>query len=380
LPIDLCRRFHEQIPHCVLLNLYGSSEVAADATWYDTRQIGSLQSVPIGRPIANTQIYILDRCLQPVPVGVPGELYVGGANLARGYFSRPELTAERFLEFGDEQSRIQNPKPTIYKTGDLARYRPDGTIEYLGRLDHQVKIRGVRIELGEIESVLRRHPAVRDAVVVARADTPGAMRLVAYVVMGDEDQVLGDRKPELEEHSHRSDTRHPTPNTRSLRAWLRERLPEHTLPASVVVLETLPLTPNGKVDRRALPPPDQARPELTTSYAAPSTAVEELLAAIWADVLGLERVGIHDNFFELGGYSLKAVQVMSRVREVCEVELPPLRTLFEAPTVADLARAISRRQIAQTDPAALDQLLAEITQLSQDELEATLWSERRVIR
>jgi acyl carrier protein len=246
-----------------------------------------------------------------VPIGVPGELYIGGDGLARDYYRRPELTAQRFLPnpFGGEDDK------RLYRTGDRARFRADGTIEFLGRFDDQVKIRGFRIEPGEIEAALSQHPGVREAVVVAREDEPGQKRLVAYVV--GKEGMLG-----------RSD----------LRGFLKEKLPEYMVPSAFVALEALPLTPNGKVDRLALPAPE-GRPELEEGHVAPRTPTEEVLSRIWAQVLGLDRVGVHDNFFELGGHSLLATRVVSRVREFFQIELS-LQTIFEAPTVAGLSHSV----------------------------------------
>lgn len=314
LPVDLCRRFQECLPHRMLLNLYGSSEVAADVTWYDTRWLGATAtSVPIGRPLANTQIYLLDAHQHPVPIGVPGELYAGGDGLARGYLHRSAMTAERFIPnpFSSE------PGARLYKTGDLARYLPDGTIEFLGRRDHQVKLRGRRLELGEIEAVLGQHPAVREAVVVIREDTPGARRLVAYVVP----------------------TQPPAPTPSALRSFLQEKLPEYMIPAAFEVLYALPLAPNGKVDRLALPAPDLAPLRLAHPAAAPHTPVQTVLTEIWNQLLGRASIGIHDNFFELGGHSLLAVQLMHRIRQTFDQDLP-LTTLIQAPTIADLATSL----------------------------------------
>ncbi len=276
----------------------------------------------IGRPIANTQTYLLDRSLEPVPVGVAGELYVGGAGLARGYLNRPELTAEKFVPnpFGDE------PGARLYRTGDLARYLPDGNIEFLGRIDHQVKIRGMRIEPGEVEATLGQHPAVRQSVVVARENVSVEKYLVAYII------------PE----------QNAAPATSELRRFMNHRLPEHMVPSAFVLLEALPLTPNGKVDRRALPTPGPSSFRVENAYEAPRTPLEEALAAIWTEVLGVERVGIHDDFFELGGHSLLATQVVSRLRDAFRVELP-LRCLFETPTVAQLAERVEATR--RLDPA-----------------------------
>jgi acyl carrier protein len=249
-----------------------------------------------------------------VPVGVRGELCIGGLGVSRGYLRRPSLTAERFIPdpFSDQ------PGARLYRTGDLARYLPDGQIEFLGRLDHQVKIRGYRVELGEIETTLSQHPEVRDAVAMVREDTPTGRRLVAYVV------------PVQAESG---------PTTSELRRYLKQKLPDHMVPSAFVSLEALPLMPNGKVDRRALPVPDTLRPDLGEASVAPRTPVEKVLAGIWAEVLALEQIGIHDDFFDLGGHSLLATQVVSRVRQSFQVELP-LRRLFETPTVADLATRV----------------------------------------
>ena len=294
-----------------LWNLYGPTETTI---WSSVHQVTKLnEPILIGRPIANTQIYILDRYRQLVPVGVRGELHIGGDGVARGYVNRPELTEQKFIPntFSDELGE------RLYKTGDIARYLTDGNIEFLGRVDHQVKIRGFRIELGEIEAVLSQQPAVREAVVVAREDVSGEKRLVGYVVPSQE----------------------PAPTTSELRVFLQQKLPDYMVPSIFVTLKVLPLTPNGKVDRRALPVPDQSRTKLESSFIAPRTQVEELVAGVWAQVLKLEQVGIQDNFFELGGHSLLAMQVISRIRNAFEVDLP-VRDLFEKPTVAGLAERV----------------------------------------
>jgi amino acid adenylation domain-containing protein len=323
---ELIARSLSVLPHLQIWNIYGPTEATANAS---AARIISGEEVTIGRPIANAQIYILNSSLHPVPIGVPGELYIGGAGVARGYLNRPELTAEKFIPdpFSAE------PGARMYKTGDLARYRPDGNIEFLGRADRQVKIRGFRIELGEIEVALGQHPAVREAVVLAREDTPGdpsaslltEKRLVAYVVA----------------------EREPLPTTTDLRNFLKEKLPEYMVPAVFMLLDALPLMPNGKIDRRALPSPDRSRPELGKAFVAPRTPTEESLAEIWAQLLNIERVGVHDNFFDLGGHSLLATQLVSRMREAFQVEIP-LRRLFEMPTVAGLAESIeAARQAGQ---------------------------------
>jgi amino acid adenylation domain-containing protein len=334
LPVELQERLFGTLQDVELQNTYGPTEASIDVTcWVCRPENGSRSNrerVPIGRPIANTQIYILDSHLQPVPVGVPGELHIAGVGLARGYLNRPDFTAEKFIPkpFSNE------PGARLYKTGDLARYLLDGNIEFLGRLDHQVKVRGFRIELGEIEAVLAQHPGVRETVVLAREDATeehhadqnqkskienlkSDKRLVAYVVPKQE----------------------PAPTINGLRSFLKEKLPEYMIPSAFVFLDTIPLTPNGKMDRKALPAPDQNRPEPEENYVAPRTPVEELLAEIWAEVLKLHKVGIRDNFFELGGHSLLATQVISRLCNSFKVEVP-LRALFESPTVAGLAERI----------------------------------------
>ena len=322
LSAELFERFRQNMPGAVLLNLYGSSEVSADATWYDTSRNHSHAGIPIGRPIANTQIYVLDQDMQPVPIGVPGEVHIGGAGLARGYHNRPGLTAEQFVP--NPYSR--DPGARLYKTGDLGRYRQDGNIEYQGRIDRQVKIRGYRIELGEIEAVLEGHPEVR-AAAVAVQDEGEHRRLVAYVV--------GEFKP--------------VPSTAELYSFLRSKLPEYMVPSVYMELEELPLTPNGKVDRRALPVPGQSRPSLEHAFTSPRTPVEELLAGIWSEVLKLETVGVCDSFFDLGGHSLLAVQVITRMRKTFQLEIS-LRALFETPTIEGLAVTVVGMLAEKLDP------------------------------
>ena len=306
-----------------LVHVYGPTENTTFSSYYCVQELSeSATSIFIGRPITNTQIYLLDADLQPVPIGSVGELYIGGDGLARGYLNRPELTAERFISnFFISCKDAIYPVSTIYKTGDLARYLPDGNIEFLGRIDNQVKVRGFRIELGEIEAVLSQHPAVRETVVIAGEDIPGDKHLVAYIVPNQE-QI-----PTREAQSFAS----------QLRQFLKEKLPEYMVPAAVMVLESLPLTPNGKVDRSALRAPDITFDK--QDYVAPQTLLEDLLVEIWAKVLGKEQVGVHDNFFELGGHSLLATQLTSRIRDTLQIDLS-VRNLFEAPTVAQLAKYI----------------------------------------
>jgi amino acid adenylation domain-containing protein len=321
LPRALVNDLVQARPSVAVYNLYGPSE---DTTYSTYARVDSADSgvPPIGRPISNTQAYVLDEALEPVPIGVAGELYLGGAGLARGYLHRADLTAARFVPnlFGPE------PGGRLYRTGDRVRYRPDGQLEFLGRRDHQIKLRGFRIELGEIEVVLRQHPVVREAIVLARQDIPGDMRLVAYLVPASSD-----------EHQE------PGSGIGDIRGWLTTRLPEYMVPSAFVILEALPLSPNGKVDRQALPMPDQTRPELHTMFSPPRTAIEAAIAQIWTEVLQINKVGIHDNFFALGGHSLLATQVTSRLREMFQVEIPVHR-LFEAPTVAGLAQHIEAVQ------------------------------------
>ncbi|HEX8905139.1 MAG TPA: non-ribosomal peptide synthetase, partial [Longimicrobiaceae bacterium] len=340
LPADLAARITAVLPDG-LVNMYGPTETTV---WSTTHAVSADEStIPIGRPIANTRVYVVDDAMRPQPIGVPGELCIAGAGVARGYLRRPALTAERFLP--DPFSA--RPGARLYRTGDRARWRegranefaattapsppsrtPDAAsmheartpaLEYLGRLDEQVKIRGFRIEPGEIEAALRQHPAVRDCAVVARADAGGEKRLAAYVV---------------------ADGAEPA----ELRAYLRGRLPDHMVPASFTALEALPLTPSGKLDRRALPAPELGDQQGTV---APRTAAEEVVAAIWAEVLGRDRVGVEESFFDLGGHSLAATRMVSRLREAFAAELP-LRAVFEGPTVAELARRVEALRRAET--------------------------------
>ena len=307
-------------PETKLINEYGPTETVVGCCVYE---VGTLcppgSNIPIGRPIANTQLYILDSHLQPVPIGIPGELYIGGDGLARGYLNRPELTQEKFIPnpFSDGKSE------RLYKTGDLACYLNDGNIEYRDRIDHQVKIRGYRIELGEIEALVNSYPQVQQAVVIAREDIPENKSLVAYVVASEK-----------------------TLTTSQLREFLKEQLPEFMVPSAFVILDTLPLTLNGKIDRKALPAPDG---EITREheYIAPSTPSQEIIANIFASVLGVQNVGIHDNFFELGGHSLLATQLISRLRLAFAVEIP-LRGIFESPSVAKLDQKLTQLRTTET--------------------------------
>lgn len=307
------RDLMERLPGCTLHNHYGPSEthvVTAFTLPEDVAQWPALP--PIGKPISNCQIYLLNQAFQPVPIGVAGELYIGGVGLARGYFNRPELTAERFIQhpFSD------NPWARLYKTGDLARYLPDGTIEFLGRIDHQVKIRGFRIELGEIESVLSDYQHVQECVVICREDTPGNKRLVAYVV-GDDDLDIS-----------------------ALKEYIKQKLPDYMVPSVVVPLTSLPLSPSGKIDRKALPAPSAVFSQ-SSDFVAPKTESQIRIASLFAEILSLhpQSISLEDSFFELGGHSLLATQLMFRIREAFEINLS-LRALFDYPSVSDLASAI----------------------------------------
>ncbi len=307
-----------------LMHVYGPTETTTFASWHWVRTLADdATTVPIGRPIANTEIYILDASLNPVPIGVSGELYIGGAGVARGYLNRPELTAAKFVvdPFSNES------QARLYRTGDLARYLPDGNIEFVGRIDNQVKIRGFRIELGEIEAVLNQQPMVRECAVSAREDTLGEKRLVAYVVAAP--GVTAVAEP--------------------LRLSLQERLPEFMVPASFVFIEALPLTPNGKVDRKALPNPESIRRNDDDGYVAPRTAAEKLVAELWAEIVKVDRVGVNDNFFELGGHSLIAVRLAAEMekRLGCNV---PVSLLFKLPTIAQLASELQPHTQAQSSP------------------------------
>jgi amino acid adenylation domain-containing protein/FkbM family methyltransferase len=363
LSFDLQERFFATL-QAQLHHMYGPTETTIDATYWTCERASGRRVVPIGRPLQNMQSYVLDSHLQPVPVGTPGELYLGGVGLARGYFNRPELTAERFVpnllqKVKDKRQKTKGDDDTsllpftfgrvsssdrLYRTGDIVRYHPDGNLEFLGRIDHQIKLRGFRIELREIEAVLTQHPAVQEAVVVVHEGVPGERRLIAYVIPSQEPPT----KSQEPEDSGKDGSRFSAPGSTELRSFLKQRLPDYMLPAAFVLLDSLPLTPNGKLDRRALPLPDQGRPDLEVAFVGPRTPIEETLAQIWADVLKWERVGIHDDFFELGGQSLLSIQLIARIRAVFQIDLP-LRRLYEAPNVAALAQAIVHMLAEQAD-------------------------------
>jgi amino acid adenylation domain-containing protein len=345
LPRELQERFHARMGGVELHNLYGPTEAAVDVTAWKCEPGDGHAGVPIGRPIANTQIYLLDKNLGPAPVGVAGELYIGGVQLARGYHARPGLTAERFVPdpFASE------PGARLYRTGDLARFLPAGEIEYLGRVDHQVKIRGFRIELGEIEAALRRHEAVKEAAVLAREDGAGGKRLVAYVVF----------EPGRETEAG------------ALRDFLRGVLPDYMLPAAFVTLDELPVTVNGKVNRLALPEPEMSREVLKNEYVMPRTPAEQVVAGIWREVLRAEQIGVNDHFFEIGGDSLLATRMIVRLRETFRVELP-MRGLYAEPTissiVSSLAEAWETREVLEE----VAQTVLELEGLSEEEVSALI--------
>ncbi len=294
-----------------LHNMYGPTEVAIDSLFYSVPRVRLYKTIPIGKPVANTQAYILDHELRPVPIGVPGELYLGGVQVGRGYHNQPTLTADRFIP--DVFSRIANAR--LYRTGDRVRYLPDGNIEFIARLDHQVKIRGYRIELGEIERTLQQNPAVGECVVIVREDVIGEKVLVAYVTSKSPD-VAG-----------------------KLRSFLKQQLPPHMIPGAIIALHTFPLTPNGKLDRKALPAPDGQLLEYGKLYVAPRTSSEHALAEVWRDVLGVSKIGVHDDFFDLGGHSLMVVRLIYAINRRHKVNLG-VAEIFRNPTVEQLARVI----------------------------------------
>ena len=309
--LALWRKF---APETRLINEYGPTETVVGCCTYEVAAGDPASgSVPIGRPIANTQLYILDRHLKPVPIGVMGELYIGGAGVARGYLNRPELNQERFL--ADPFTRQTGSR--MYKTGDLARYRKDGILEYLGRVDNQVKVRGYRIELGEIEATLASDPSVKSCAVLVREDEPGNKQLVGYVVPREGS----------------------SPTVESLRQSLKQKLPEYMVPAHFVFLDSIPLTQNGKVDRKALPAPSFGNVPTEGESGEPRTETEKALAEIWSKLLKVERIGIHDDFFDFGGHSLMAMKLVSQIEERFGMNMP-LAEFLEAPTIAGLAEKL----------------------------------------
>jgi len=345
LPPELCKRWLGYYPNAYLINAYGPTECSDDVLHHFIKEPPGeeVATIPIGRPIANMQMYVLDKNRQPVPIGVAGELYIGGIGVGRGYLNAPEKNAQTFLE----NPFTQDDNPRLYKTGDLVRYRPDRSLEFLGRIDYQVKIRGFRIELGEIETLLGKHPAIEHVTVVAREDERGEKQLVAYFV------AAAGMKPTKAE----------------LRDFLSQEIPEYMIPSSFMQLEEFPLTLNGKIDRKALPSPLTDVEE--EQFVAPRSELEQQLASIWGEVLGYKRVGIRDRFFEHGGHSLLATQLISRIRKAFQIELP-LRALFEAPTVEQLAELVQQALAPQSVQTELADLLEQIENLSDEEAEALL--------
>ena len=334
IPLSLPDRIRRFAPGATVISLGGATEVSMDSTIYRVDEVSpEWTSIPYGRPMWNQTAWVVDKGLRPQPIGIPGELLLGGAGVGHGYFGKPDLTAEKFVP--DPLSGRAGRR--LYRTGDLARFRLDGQLELLGRIDFQVKVRGVRIELGEITAALARHEAVKEAVVVARRESSGA-RLIAYVV-----------------------PRHAV-ETAELASFLETRLPRPMVPSAWVFLDALPLSPNGKVDRRALPDPAPEAGRGARAWVEPRTAVETVIAGVWSDLLGVERVGAEDNFFELGGHSLLATQAVSRLRSLLQIELP-LRALLESPTVAGSAAAAEA--LARAEGMELEEIAATVLQLSE---------------
>ncbi|HET9478965.1 MAG TPA: non-ribosomal peptide synthetase, partial [Pyrinomonadaceae bacterium] len=351
-PINVLR-LREWAAHCQaeIVNTYGPTEATDTCSAFRLIKFDhSTSAPPIGKPNDNVELLILDEHLNPVPQGVTGELCVGGRGVGRGYLNNPSATAERFIP----HAYSSVPGARLYRTGDLVRHLPDGNIEFLGRLDHQVKVAGYRIELGEVESMMVQHRAVRECVVVVRPDAHGNARLVAYVVPEQDAQL---------------------PDLTALRRYLADSLPLHMIPSVFVSLEKLPLTPGGKVDRRALPAPNTIGNGTGRDYVAPRTAVEEVLAEIWREVLAVERVGIHDNFLELGGHSMLAMRCVSGIRQLFRIELP-LRVLFETATLEELAQAL---KAYEDQPGALEKIarvFQKVKGVSREELHKQLLKRR----
>jgi acyl carrier protein len=344
---DLVRKVRE-LGNCIIINHYGPTETTIGALTFEVQEddpdAGFASTVPIGRPIANGEAYILDRRLRPVPIGVAGEIYLGGAGLSQGYINQPEQSSLRFV------SHPFSPGKRLYRTGDRGRMLPGGNIEFLGRGDNQVKIRGFRVEMGEIEVVISRHPSVRQAVVVAREARPGELILSAYVVL-------------LEPTS---------PDT--LQEYLREQLPEYMIPAELTFLETIPLLPNGKIDRQALLARVEAPPVRPRTL--PRNPVEQRVWEIWSEVLKREDISVNDSFFGLGGHSLLATMVIARIRTSFDVQLP-LRTIYQAPTIAGLAELVQQHLVEAQSDADLERALTELEQLSDAEVREMLEESER---
>jgi len=334
-----------------LLNAYGPTETTITATTFDATSTPSdaaaLPSIPIGQPVGGRDIFILDADGNMVPIGVVGELHIGGVCLARGYLNRPDLTAEKFIP----HPFSSDPGERLYKTGDLARYLADGNIEFIGRMDQQVKLRGFRVELDEVQAILQQHPAVQDVVVIATAGAGGDKVLAAYLSLKQDSGAL--REPQ------------------QWRLFLQDRLPDFMIPSYFIFLDQIPRHPNGKVDRAKLPAPSEAFAGRSSDFVAPRTPIEQQLAALWSQLLGIESIGIHDNFFTLGGHSLLATQLVSRIRDMFQLEVP-LQKIFESPTIAGLALAITQLRAQKEQAEQLDRLLSELEQLSDAEAEKLL--------
>jgi amino acid adenylation domain-containing protein/non-ribosomal peptide synthase protein (TIGR01720 family) len=345
----LVQQLYERKTVKQVFNLYGPTEDTTYSTW-GLMNRDDHESPAVGRPISNTQAYVLDRRGRPLPIGIPGELHLGGMGLARGYLGRPDLTAEKFIP---DPFNVE-PGARMYRTGDVARFRPDGRIDFLGRMDHQVKIRGYRIELGEIEAALTEYPSVKTCVVVARADADDDKRLVAYIVARD-----GEKPGHLE-----------------LRSFLRARLLEQMVPSAFVLLDEMPLTPNGKINRRALPAPEVSRPDIEQRYVAPRNDIEAAVVELWQEVLGINPIGVSDNFFDLGGHSLKATSLLSKVRRIFRTELP-LSVVFQATTIEALACALVEHEAKPGQTAKIAHVLQRIKSITSSDLKDELERKRR---
>ncbi len=354
LPTELCRKWLTLYPSIPLLNTYGSTECSDDQCHYPLYKVPPDYGLPImsiGRPIGNMRVYVLDCLGAPVPIGVMGELYVGGIGVGPGYLNDPARTAEVFLP--DPFS--QEPGARLYKTGDMARYLPDGTLEFIGRADHMVKIRGFRIEPGEIEAALEAHPAVQEVVVLAKAGPAGDKHLVAYVVPGSPYQDAAELPFAQDEQAGG----HAAQFSAELRGFLKERLPDYMVPSAFILLRAMPLNANGKLDRKALPEPEITKLRPQRDFVAPRTPLEEMIAQMWLPLLGVERVSVTDDFFELGGHSLAAIQMLSRLSAAYRIELP-LRSVFEAPTVAALAEKVEQKLIELIESLSEDEALRRL--------------------
>jgi surfactin family lipopeptide synthetase A len=366
--VELVNQWLKIYPNIPVVNAYGPTEAADDITQFIAGNPlpKNLRTVPIGKPLANLNLYILDSQNQCLPIGIPGEICVSGIGVGLGYWKNEEKTQSSFIS--DPHYPLPITHYPMYKTGDLGRWLPDGNIEFLGRIDRQVKIRGFRIELGEIEALLNQHPSVEESVVIVRDDIGEDARLVAYIVTKRSRSI-----EEIEESSFESSlvTRHSSLVTSKLRDFLKEKLPEPSIPSAFVEIGTIPLTPSGKIDRRSLPAPDLTTPATQKTFVAPRNAVEEVLTGIWRQVLKLETVGVQDNFFEIGGHSLLATQLISRIREAFQTSLP-VRQLFESPTVAQLAAYLIATEAKPGRTEKIAQVWKKLQQMSAEEAKQAL--------